>query len=123
MLVRLPLPWNLIPPVAQPVAVIIGINPELLASVVTAEIPPVDAIYAIVVTLLESHRSIRVKVLAVPIGMNDKTEVRLRELPVARLKKVAGVGGNPVAGDWHIFEHSLADDRSVHVGCRDGNLQ
>ena len=36
--------------------------------------------------------------------MDDEAEVRLRELPIAFLEEVAGVGGDAVAGYWHGIE-------------------
>ena len=62
-------------------------------------------------------------VLTIPIGMDDEAEVRLRELPVARLEKVTSVCRDAVARHWNIFEHSLAYHRSVHIRRRHRDFQ
>ena len=53
--------------------------------------------------------------LAVPIGMNDKAKVGLRELAVAVFEELARVGGDAVAGDGEAFKDALANDGAILI--------
>ena len=53
--------------------------------------------------------------LSVPIGMHDKSEVRLCELAVTRLEHRPSIGRDSVSRHGYILKHPLTDNRSLGV--------